>query len=115
MDITIYDIIKGPIITSKAYRMNNDLNQLVVSVHMKANKPLVKEALEKLFSVKVKTVRISIRKPKNKMANRRAIKGVHSKRAIVTLKEGYSIDVLGQTGTDVAAADHVQKQSQDQG
>lgn len=108
MDITIYDIIKGPVITDKAYRINNKLKQLIINVHMKANKPLVKEALEKLFNVKVDKVRISIRKPKNRIANRRPIKGVYEKKAIVTLKEGYSIDVLGQNGTDVVATDHVQ-------
>lgn len=108
MDITIYDIIKGPVITDKAYRVNNKLKQLIIKVHMKANKPLVKEALEKLFNVKVDKVRISIRKPKNRIANRRPIKGIHEKKAIVTLKEGYSIDVLGQNGTDIVAADHVQ-------
>jgi len=62
----------------------------------------------KLFNVKVDKVRISIRKPKMRMANRRPIKGVYEKKAIVTLKEGYAIDVLGQNGTDVVAADHVQ-------
>lgn len=108
MDITIYDIIKGPVITDKAYRINNKLKQLIIKVHMKANKPLVKEALEKLFNVKVDKVRISIRKPKNRIANRRPIKGVYEKKAVVTLKEGYSIDVLGQSGTDIVATDHVQ-------
>lgn len=112
MDITIYDIIKGPVITDKAYKINNKLKQLIIEVHMDSNKPLVKEALEKLFNVKVEKVRISIRKPKRRIANRRPIKGKFVKKAIVTLKEGYSIDVLGQTGTDVVATDHVQQQSQ---
>ena len=48
MYIKIYDIIKGPIVTNKAYKINSSFNKLVLEVHMHANKPLVKEALEKL-------------------------------------------------------------------
>lgn len=96
MDLTIYDIVKGPIITSKAYRLNNQLKQLVIKVHMHANKPLVREALEKLFNVKVEKVRIVVRKGKNKVVGgRRQITGKDEKKAIVTLKAGYSIDAFG--------------------
>lgn len=96
MDLTIYDIVKGPIITSKAYRLNNQLKQLVVKVHMHANKPLICEALEKLFNVKVEKVRIIIRKGKNRVvAGRRKVTGQDEKKAIVTLKSGYSIDAFG--------------------
>lgn len=112
MGITIYDIIKGPVITDKAYKMNNRLKQLVLKVHMDANKPLVKEALEKLFNVKVEKVRISIRKPKLRMVGRRPVKGCFSKKAVVTLKEGYSLDVLGQSETNVV--DHAQQHTQAQ-
>lgn len=111
MDITIYDIIKGPVITDKAYKINSQLKQLIIHVHMNANKPLVKEALEKLFNVKVEKIRIAIRKPKLRMAGRRPVQGRSTKKAFVTLKEGYSIDVLGQYGTDVVADDRVQQQA----
>lgn len=109
MDLTIYDIVKGPIITSKAYRLNNQLKQLVVTVHMHANKPLIKEALEKLFNVKVEKIRIIIRKGKNKVvAGRRIVTGADAKKAIVTLKQGYSIDAFGvpteQVSSDVQHA-----------
>lgn len=96
MDLTIYDIVKGPIITSKAYRLNSELKQLVIKVHMHANKPLICEALEKLFNVKVEKVRIVIRKGKNRVVGgRRTITGKDEKKAIVTLKSGYSIDAFG--------------------
>jgi len=95
MDLTIYDIVKGPLITSKAYRLNQQFKQLVVKVHMHANKPLIREALQKLFNVEVEKVRIVVRKGKNKMvAGRRQVTGRDEKKAIVTLKKGYSIDAF---------------------
>jgi large subunit ribosomal protein L23 len=106
MDLTIYDIVKGPVITDKAYRLNSKLKQLVVQVHMEANKSLVSEALEKLFNVKVDKVRIIIRKGKQRLSNkRRVIQGQAVKKAIVTLKEGYSIDALGQAGVETSVAE----------
>ena len=81
MDITIYDIIKGPVITDKAYKINSQLKQLIIHVHMNANKPLVKEALEKLFNVKVEKIRITIRKPKLRMAGRRPVQGRSTNKA----------------------------------
>lgn len=96
MDLTIYDIIRRPIVTGKAHRLNSELQQLVIEVHMHANKPLVREALFKLFAVKVKNVRIVIRKGKNRFAGRKLVTtGRHTKRAIVTLQKGYTIDAFG--------------------
>lgn len=104
MDLTLYDIVKGPIVTDKAYRLNKKLRQLIVQVHMEANKPLVAEALEKLFNVKVEKVRIIVRKGKARLnSKRRVIQGKTTKKAIITLKEGYSIDALGQPGVEAAA------------
>ncbi len=110
MDIKIYDIIKGPVITDKAYIINNKFNKLVIEVHMHANKPLVKEALEKLFEVKVDSVRILVRKPKIRLANRRRIVGKYSKRAIVTLKKGYSLDMFKKPEIS-SATEHLDKRS----
>ncbi len=109
MDIKIYDIIKGPIVTNKAYKINSAFNKLVLEVHMHANKPLVKEALEKLFEVKVDTVRILIRKPKLRLVNRRPVTGKYSKKAIVTLKKGYSLDMFKQSEISSAARGYAGK------
>ena len=107
MDLTIYDIVRGPVITDKAYKLNNKQKQLVVEVHMHANKPLIAEALEKLFNVKVDKVRTIIRKGKNKLTNKRIkITGKSLKKAIVTLKEGYSIDSFGPGGGGENVAQH---------
>ncbi len=109
MDLSIYDIIIGPVISDKAYKLNKFYKKLALKVHPHANKPLVKEALEKLFSVKVEKVSIVVRKGKNKRMRGRAITGKLTKRAIVTLADGYSLDLMDQAGGQVAPADTAAK------
>ena len=114
LKLSIYDIILGPVISDKAYRLYQDLKKVVLKVHPKANKRQVAEALERLFNVKVKTVRILIRKGKFKRPrmNRVFTQDSLEKRAIVTLADGYSLDLLTQGGTlapKVAAAEPAQK------
>jgi len=100
MELSIYDIIQGPIVSDKAYRQNQQLQKLVLEVHMHANKPLVQEAVEKLFGVHVSKVAILVRKGKRRMTKSRIITtGKTCKRAYVTLKQGYNINLFG----DVAA------------
>lgn len=103
MDLTIYDIIRGPVISDKAYKLNKILKKLVLSVHPHANKKLVAEAIEKLFNVKVDSVRIMNRKGKNRKVRRTlTVQGPLDKRAFVTLKEGYSLDLFEQAGAGVS-------------
>lgn len=101
MELTIYDIIKGPIISDKAYKLNKTLNQLLLEVHLRANKPMIKKALEKLFDVKVKTLRTLIRKNKTMRAQERRFNAhptIECKKiAYVTLAEGYSLNLFEQS------------------
>lgn len=98
--LTRYDIIKGPIISDKAYKLNRTREQLVLQVHLQANKPVIKDAIEKLFNVKVEEVRTLIRKKsKVRAASKRynaAPNIVKDKVAYVTLAEGYSLNLFGQ-------------------
>ena len=87
-----YDVILSPVITEKATSASEH-NKVVFKVARDATKPQIKEAVEKLFDVKVKNVNTVIRKGKVK-----AFKGTIGtqspvKRAIVTLEEGHRIDV----------------------
>ena len=112
MDLTIYDVIQGPVISDKAYKLNKKANKLVLKVHMHANKPMIADAIQKLFNVKVESISILVRKGKQKrirMSNTMSI-GVKKKRAIVTLKEGYNLDLFDQIEAQVAAKK--QKQSE---
>ena len=70
-------------------------------MHPHANKPMIKEALEKLFNVKVENVNIVVRKGKIRRVGRREVQGPLTKKAIVTLAEGYSLDLLDQSGTSM--------------
>ena len=87
-----YDVILSPVITEKATAAS-ERNQVVFRVAPHATKPQIKEAVEKLFDVKVKGVNTLVRKGKRKAFRGRP--GVQSdvKKAIVTLEEGHRIDV----------------------
>ncbi len=87
-----YDVIRKPIITEKA-TMAAEANAYVFQVAMESTKPMIKEAVEAVFGVKVKAVNTTITKGKEKRFRGRP--GVRSdrKKAYVTLEEGNSIDV----------------------
>lgn len=90
--IKAYDVILSPSITEKS-TLVSEANQVVFNVALKATKPEIKSAIETLFDVKVKAVNTLVRKGK-----RKAFRGIRSrlsdsKKAIVTLEEGNSIDV----------------------
>lgn len=92
MNERYYDIIVSPVITEKA-TMASEANQVIFKVAPNATKPQVKEAVEKLFEVKVKAVNTLNRKGKNKRFRGVAGRQSDFKKAIVTLEEGHSIDV----------------------
>jgi large subunit ribosomal protein L23 len=87
-----YDVIIAPVITEKATTASEH-NKVVFKVARNATKPEIKEAIEKLFDVKVKAVNTLVRKGKRRVFRGRA--GILSdvKKAIVTLEEGHRIDV----------------------
>ena len=91
-DARHYDTIVAPVITEKA-TIASENNQVVFKVARNATKPQIKAAIEKLFDVKVTAVNTLLRKGKSKAF--RGIRGRQQdmKKAIVTLADGYRIDV----------------------
>jgi large subunit ribosomal protein L23 len=87
-----YDVIIAPVITEKA-TMASEHGKVVFKVARDATKPQIKEAVEKLFDVKVKHVNTLIRGGKVKAFRNRTGQQSDVKRAIVTLEEGHRIDV----------------------
>lgn len=87
-----YDVIVAPVITEKA-TLASEANQVIFKVRPDATKTEIKSAVETLFKVKVKAVNTIVRKGKQKAF--RGVKAVlsDSKRAVVTLENGHSIDV----------------------
>lgn len=103
MELTIYDIIKGTVLSDKAYNLNKNLNKIVLRVHPHANKPLIKKAVERLFDVKVEKVNCLNRIGKQRRVRQHIVKRSGTKIAIVTFKEGYSLNLFDQAnGKSVA-------------
>ena len=92
LDPRHYDVIVSPVITEKATTLSEH-NKVVFKVRSNATKPQIKEAVEKLFDVKVKSVNTLVTKGKVKMF--RGTRGQRSdvKKAVVTLQEGQAIDI----------------------
>ena len=87
-----YDVIRKPVITEKA-TMASEANTVVFEVAMDSNKPQIKEAVEALFGVKVKSVNTTITKGKTKRFRGQLGTRKDVKKAYVTLAEGNTIDV----------------------
>jgi large subunit ribosomal protein L23 len=87
-----YDVIISPVITEKA-TLASEHSKVMFKVARNATKPQIKEAIEKLFDVKVKSVNTHVRKGKVKAVKGTVGEQAPVKRAIVTLEEGHRIDV----------------------
>ena len=92
LDPRHYDVILSPVITEKATALSEH-NKVVFRVRPDATKPQIKEAVEKLFDVKVVSVNTLVTKGKVKMFRGTRGKRSDVKKAVVTLAEGESIDV----------------------
>ncbi|MEZ5666981.1 MAG: 50S ribosomal protein L23 [Alphaproteobacteria bacterium] len=88
----MYAIIRGPVITEKA-TMGAENGQITFRVSMDATKPEIKLAVEQLFDVKVTAVNTLRQKGKIKRWRGKPGRRPDSKKAVVTLAEGQSIDV----------------------
>ncbi|ROU02649.1 50S ribosomal protein L23 [Histidinibacterium lentulum] len=87
-----YDVILKPVITEKS-TMASEQGAVVFEVAPDATKPLIKEAVESLFGVKVKAVNTTITKGKTKRFRGKPGRRKDVKKAYVTLEEGNAIDV----------------------
>jgi len=94
MDQQVYNIILAPRVTEKATMIGELNNQFVFKVAKDASKPQIKEAVEKLFNVKVKTVQVLNVKGKVKRFGQRLGKRSSWKKAFVSLHEGHDIDFM---------------------
>jgi large subunit ribosomal protein L23 len=97
---SVWDVIKGPVITEKALTMKdeaesmgrsgNDRQLLTLKVDRRATKPEIKQAVEKILRVKVESVRVANYQGKMKRVPTRRETGRRPdwKKAYVTLKSG---------------------------
>ena len=87
-----YQIILNPLVTEKSTQLS-EFNKMVFSVPLYATKLEVKHSIEKIFSVKVKTVNTILTKGKLKRFKGILGKRSNTKKAIVTLAPGNTIDL----------------------
>lgn len=87
------DIIKAPVITEKSSNIASDDRKYVFKVDAKANKSQIKDAIEKIFKVKVESVNTVNVHPKKKRVGRYSGMTNKYKKAIVTLVNGNKIDL----------------------
>lgn len=93
MDTKYLEIIKAPVITEKAANSAQNNNQYIFKVDSKANKIEIKQAIEKIFHVSVKEIRTLNVKPKKRRVGRYTGLTNRTKKAIVTLAEGETIEL----------------------
>ncbi len=91
---SIYTILKKPRITEKATFQKELANQVVFEVDPTANKIEIKDAVEKIFKVRVKSVNTVNVKGKPKRVGRHFGRRSSFKKAIVTLYEGETIEFI---------------------
>ena len=92
---TAHDIILAPVVSEKSYDLIENNNTYTFEVDPRANKEEIRDAVQKVFGVKVLRVNTMNRKGKVKRTGYKLGKRKDIKRAVVTLAEGDSIDLFG--------------------
>ena len=83
-----YSVIKGPCLTEKGDQLQENYGKAVIKVDRRANKVVIKEAVEQIFNVKVANVRTAKVRGKLKRVGKNMGRTSDWKKAYITLKEG---------------------------
>jgi large subunit ribosomal protein L23 len=95
-DLHLYDVIRRPIVTEKTTALADEQNTYCFEVDLRANKPLIKEAVETIFGVTVQRVRTAVMPQKmGRRLRKRYIRAGEWKKAYVTVQPGQKIDLFG--------------------
>jgi len=89
-----HDIVKAPVITEESTIQSETRNQYAFRVDPRANKAEIRDSVERLFNVKVLSVNTSNYAGKRRRRGLQYGRTAHWKKAIVTLHEGDSIDLI---------------------
>ncbi len=89
---SVYDVIKRPVISEKSTALAEVAGRYVFQVANQATKPEIKDAVQRLFNVKVRDVRTMMMHGKVKRRGAAELKKSNWKKAIVTLGEGQKIE-----------------------
>jgi large subunit ribosomal protein L23 len=90
--MNIFDVLRAPKMSEKTLSLKEEANQFAFEVDQRANKIQIKESIEKSFKVSVLKVRtMNVRRKKKRLGRYQGLKSSW-KKAIVTLKEGDTIE-----------------------
>lgn len=101
----VYHIIKRPLVTEKGTHQSTQSfpssrtrpargGAFTFEVHSDASKPMIRNAIEKIYNVKVASVRTSNRQGKRRRVRFKTGRTADTKKAVVVLHEGYHIDLF---------------------
>ena len=96
-ELHLYDVIRRPVITEKSTEMADGDNKYVFEVAQKANKIQVKEAVEEIFDLEGKVIKVNTMVMPAKRGRRGRSSYIRSrqwKKAVVTLEDGVSIELF---------------------
>ncbi len=91
---SLYDTIVRPIVTEQSSAAYQERGEYTFQVHSDATKPDIRRAIEQLFQVHVTGVWTSNQRGKAKRMGKTAGRKAHWKKAVVTLREGETIDTI---------------------
>ena len=98
--MNIFDVLRAPKMSEKTLSLKEEANQFAFEVDQRANKIQIKESIEKSFKVSVLKVRtMNVRGKKKRLGRYQGLKSSW-KKAIVTLKEGDTIEYFEGASTD---------------
>jgi len=94
MAASIYQVLKRPLVTEKTNALRDTKNDYAFEVSSDANKIEIRQAVETLFGVNVKSVRTAVVRGKHRRTRRGTGQKPNWKKAIVTLHEGQVIELF---------------------
>ncbi|MFH1559879.1 MAG: 50S ribosomal protein L23 [Chloroflexota bacterium] len=93
----VFEVLRRPLITEKSTILQDGHNKYAFEVDSRANKPQVRAAVEKSFSVKVTEVNMLTIKGKRKRFGRKLVQQPSWKKAVVSLRTGDKIQVFEES------------------
>lgn len=94
MASSLYQVLKRPLVTEKTNALRDAKNEYAFEVAGNANKVEIRQAVETLFGVKVKSVRTAIVRGKYRRTRQGLGQRPNWKKVIVTLNEGQAIELF---------------------
>lgn len=95
MELNVYDVITGVVTSTKSFDAHTKQGLITFWVNKLANKIMIRQAVEKIWDVKVDDVRVINVHGKVKAFARKAYVSADRKKAIVKLKKGFAIEIPG--------------------